>query len=283
MNLLTPFQNNPSLWLHHFPQINVDANKYSRGHAMIIGGYPVTGAARLAAQAAARAGAGLTTVAAPQIAFQIYATALTSIMVKPFASMKDFSQLLNDKRISAFLIGPGSSVTPQTRAQTLALLATNQPVVIDADAITCFTDNPPALFKAITSSCVLTPHEGEFSRIFNAEGDRLERARAASKQSGAIIILKGSQTIIAAPDGKAIINLNAPPTLATAGSGDVLSGIVLGLLAQGMDAFMAAAAAVWMHSETANIFGRGLIAEDLPDLLPSIFTRLFLSDKPARE
>ena len=238
----------------------------------------MTGAARMAGRAAARAGAGLTTIAVSEIALPIYATALTSIMVRPLAAPKDFDHLLGDRRISAFLIGPGAGVGEETRARALAMLATGRPTLLDADAITSFQDDPPALDRAIVGPCVMTPHEGEFRRLFDPTGDKLTRTRAAAHRSGAFIVLKGSDTVIAAPDGRAIINANAPPTLATAGSGDVLSGIVLGLLAQGMEPFLAAAAAVWLHGAAAAAFGPGLMAEDLPDLLPRVFRRLYGSE-----
>ena len=271
--------NDPALWLSSLPRPQADGNKYTRGHALISGGYPITGAARMAARAAARAGAGLVTVAVPVIALPIYAAALTSIMVHPLVSHGDFDGLLADTRLSAFLIGPGAGtgINDHTRCRALAMLATGKPTVLDADAITVFQDDPTSLDQSIIGPCVLTPHEGEFRRIFDTTGDRLTRAQKAAKRSGAIIILKGNETVIAAPDGRTIINRNAPPTLATAGSGDVLSGIVLGLLAQGMEPFLASASAVWMHGAAANAFGPGLIAEDLPDLLPRVLSNLYQS------
>ena len=269
------FENDPALWLAHLPRPKHGGNKYTRGHALIYGGYPMTGAARLAARAAARAGAGLTTIAVPQIALPIYAAALTSIMVTPLARPQDFELLLSDKRFSALLIGPGAGLGEATRALACAMLKTGRPTLLDADAITAFQDDPLALDRAIAGPCVLTPHEGEFARLFDPVGDKLARARAAANRCGAVIILKGSDTVIAAPDGRAIINTNAPPTLATAGSGDVLAGLTLGLLAQGMEPFLAAAAAVWLHGASAASFGPGLLAEDLPDLLPGVLRKLF--------
>ncbi len=268
------FENDPRLWLEDLPKPRSDGNKFSRGHALILGGYPVTGAARLAARAAARAGSGLTTIAVPELALPIYACCLTSIMLAPLAAAGDFANLLADRRITAFLIGPGAGVGAETRARTLAMLATQRATVIDADAITSFKDDAPALERAIKGPCVLTPHEGEFARLFDALGDKLARTRAAAARSGAVVVLKGCDTVIAAPDGRAIINANAPPSLATAGSGDVLAGIVLGLLAQGMEPLLAAAAAVWMHGAAAALFGAGLLAEDLPDLLPRVLRGL---------
>jgi NAD(P)H-hydrate epimerase len=217
----------------------------------------------------------LTTVAVPAVALSIYATDLTSIMVQALGAQNELDHLLEDRRISAFLIGPGAGVGQETRLRALAILGTGRPAVIDADAITVFQEEPTVLDHAIVGSCVLTPHDGEFSRVFDPSGDKLIRTRAAARRSGAIVVLKGCDTVIAAPVGRAIINTNVPPTLATAGSGDVLSGIILGLLAQGMDAFPAAAAAVWLHGAAGGAFGPGLIAEDLPDLLPAAFRRLY--------
>jgi NAD(P)H-hydrate epimerase len=269
------FENDPRLWSAVLPRPQDAGNKYTRGHALVAGGYPLTGAARMAARAAARAGAGLTTIAVPAVALPVYAAALTSIMVRPLAAPEDFAALLGDARISACLIGPGAGVGVETRTRVLAMLASGRPVLLDADALTAFQSDPGALWRAIQGPCVLTPHEGEFRRLFPAEGDKLARTRTAARTSGAIVLLKGSDTVIAAPDGRAIINCNAPPTLATAGAGDVLGGIVLGLLAQGMDAFLAAAAAVWLHGAAAAAFGPGLLAEDLPDLLPGVLRQLY--------
>jgi len=269
------FENDPSVWIENLPRPQNGGNKYSRGHALISGGYPMTGAARMAARAAARAGAGLTTIAVSSLALPVYAAALTSIMVQPLAVPEDFECLLDDAHYKAFLIGPGAGTGEETRSRVLAMLETGRPTVLDADALTTFADDPTTLFQAITGPCVLTPHDGEFHRLFDPSGDKLTRTRIAAHRSGAIIILKGSDTVITAPDGRSVINSNAPPTLATAGAGDVLSGIVLGLLAQGMEPFLAASAAVWLHGAAATEFGPGLIAEDLPDLLPVVFRRLY--------
>ena len=266
--------NHPGWWLNRFPWAGATGHKYSRGHALVAGGAAMTGAARLAARAAARVGAGLVTVAAPEEAFPIYAAALTGVIVAPAAGVDGFAELLADKRRNAALIGPGAGTGAETRDKALRLLAAGKSAVIDADALTVFADRPADLFGAIKSPCVLTPHEGEFARLFQLSGPKLERARRAAKASGAVVLLKGADTVIAAPDGRAAINENAPPTLATAGSGDVLAGLVLGLLAQGMPAFEAAAAAVWLHGAAATAFGPGLVAEDLVEALPAALAGL---------
>ncbi|MEO8525616.1 MAG: NAD(P)H-hydrate dehydratase [Caldimonas sp.] len=278
------FENDPLLWADALPALQPEGNKYTRGHALVWGGWPTTGAARMAARAAARVGAGLTTVAVDATgsaaALQVYAMALTSVMVSPVARPEDLDHLLADSRYTGLLIGPGAGVGADTRARVLAMLHTGRATVLDADALSAFKDEPPSLFRAIRGACVLTPHEGEFTRLFASgvepRGDKLTRARSAARTSGAVVVLKGSDTVIAAPDGRAIVNANAPPTLATAGAGDVLAGMVLGLLAQGMEPFLGAAAAVWMHGEAASGFGPGLLAEDLPDQLPSVLRRLQL-------
>jgi ADP-dependent NAD(P)H-hydrate dehydratase / NAD(P)H-hydrate epimerase len=266
--------NHPRWWLDRFPSAGAAGHKYSRGHALVAGGSVMTGAGRLAARAAARVGAGLVTVAAPEAAFPIYAAALTGVIVAPIAGFDDFKSLLADRRRNVALVGPGAGTGGETRDKALAVLAAGKGAVLDADALTVFADRPADLFAAIRGPCVLTPHEGEFARLFDTAGSKLKRARWAAEKSGAVVLLKGADTVIAAPDGRAAINENAPPTLATAGSGDVLSGLVLGLLAQGMPAFEAACAAAWLHGDAARRFGPGLVAEDLLDTLPAALAGL---------
>ena len=270
------WENGPELWAEALPRPALDGHKYGRGHALICGGYPTTGAARLAARGAARLGAGLVSVAVPEKALPVYAAALTSIMVRPLANEADLDALLADERFNALLIGPGAGIGDTTRGRVLRLLATGRPVVLDADALSCFASDRTALFGARRGALVLTPHEGEFRRLFDVQGDKLSRARAAAAASGAIVLLKGADTVIAAPDGRAAINANAPPSLATAGAGDVLAGMILGLLAQHMPDFEAACAACWIHGAAAADFGPGLIAEDLPELAPAVLRRLGL-------
>jgi NAD(P)H-hydrate epimerase len=271
------FENGPALWLDAFPWPNSESHKYARGHVLIAGGAVMTGAARLAARAAARVGAGLVTLAAPRAAWPVYAASLTGTIVVP----DEFTKLLKDERRNAMLIGPGAGIGEPTRRKSLAALATGRAVVLDADALTVFAGKTRRLAGAVEGPAVLTPHEGEFVRLFKLEGDKLSRARAAAKQSGATILLKGSDTVVASPDGRAAINGNAPPDLATAGSGDVLSGMVAGMLAQGLDPFRAANAAVWMHGEAAREFGPGLVAEDIVECLPRVLRRLKTLAQPS--
>jgi hydroxyethylthiazole kinase-like uncharacterized protein yjeF len=268
------FENGPALWLGAYPWPRSEDHKYRRGHAVIAGGPILTGAARLAARAAGRAGAGLVTLVAPESAWPVYAAALTSVIVRPLLAAGDFAALVADERVRAVLVGPGAGVAPETRALALAALGAGHATVLDADALTVFAEAPDALFAAIKGPVVLTPHDGEFARIFAATGDKLARARAAAKRSGAVIVLKGPDTVIAAPDGRAAINANAPPDLATGGTGDVLAGLVAGLLAQGLPAFNAACAACWLQGEAARQFGPGLVADDLLDTLPAVLRRL---------
>ncbi len=274
------FENDPGLWISQLPRALDAGSKHTGGHALIVGGYPMTGAARIAARAAAQAGAGLTTIAVPGIALPAYAAALTGIAVKPFAGLETFKGLLQDRSLSALMIGPGAGTGEETRSWVLAMLAAGRPTLLDADALTAFENDPPALDRAINGPCVLTPHDGEFRCLFDPSGDKLTRTRAAARRCGAVVILKGSDTVIAAPDGRTIIDANAPPTLAIAGAGDVLDGIVLGLLAQGMAPFPAAAAAVWLHGAAAGLCP-GHLAEDLPDVLPRVLRRLGIVDGSA--
>ncbi|UYO95280.1 NAD(P)H-hydrate dehydratase [Pollutimonas sp. M17] len=268
------FENAPDLWLPLFPWPSEQGHKYQRGHALVVGGRIMTGAARLAAQACARIGAGLVTVAAPASVWPIYATALTGIMVHPMRESGGLDDILADARINAVIVGPGAGISDTTRRHALQALAGKRAVVLDADAISVFGSDPQSLFDAIQGPCVLTPHEGEFNRIFSASGNKLERARHAAAHSGAVVVLKGADTVIASPDGRAIVNGNAPPQLATGGTGDVLAGLIAGLMAQGMEAFAAAAAAVWVHGEAARLFGPGLVSEDLHHKVPRVLRGL---------
>lgn len=269
------FANGPVLWRDRYPWPGSADHKYSRGHAVVVGGAIMTGAGRLAARAALRVGAGMVTVASPPEAVPIYAAESPSLLVHPVKSEGDFQDFIADLRKRAFLLGPGGGLGKETRARVLAALATGRPCVLDADALTVFEGSAAALFKAIRGPVVLTPHEGEFARLFEGGGDKLTRARRAARLSGAVLLLKGADTIIAAPDGQAALNWNAPPSLATAGSGDVLAGLVLGLLAQGMAPFEAAAAAAWLQGEVAGRIGPGLISEDLPENLPKVLSDLW--------
>jgi ADP-dependent NAD(P)H-hydrate dehydratase / NAD(P)H-hydrate epimerase len=264
----------PLWWLDGFPRPSLASHKYTRGHALVAGGGTMTGAARLAARSALRTGAGLVTLAAPEAAFPVYAASLTGVIVHPVAGPEDFQRLFADKRRNAVLIGPGAGVGAETRDKTLAILKAKKRAVLDADALTSFAKDPGTLFSAIRSPCVMTPHEGEFARLFDPAGSKPERARRAARESGAVIVLKGADTVIASPDGRAAINANAPPELATAGSGDVLAGIVLGLLAQGMEPFAAAAAAVWIHGDAARQVGLGLVSEDLVETLAPVLRKV---------
>ncbi len=268
---VTAHENAPPLWRAALPVPSLAGHKYDRGHALVIGGAETSGAARLAARGALRIGAGLVTAVVPAEALPVYQASLLAVMTAPLG---EFDLLLADPRRNALLIGPGCGVGPRTAERTQAALAANKACVLDADALTSFAAEPESLFRAIKGPVVLTPHEGEFARLFKIEGDKLGRARAAARQSGAAVILKGGDTVIAAPDGRAAINANAPANLATAGAGDVLAGFVLGLLAQGMAPFEAACAATWLHGEIARRFGPGLIAEDLSDGLPAVLRGL---------
>jgi NAD(P)H-hydrate epimerase len=282
-------ENTPALW--HVPRPRLDSHKYARGHCLVVSGPAhATGAARLAARGALRVGAGLVSVASPPDAVMVHAAHLTAVMIKPFEGAAGLSGLLSDKRLNAVVLGPGLGVGSKTHEMVVAALtsgagasaqagATKKGVVLDADAITSFQDDCEFLFRLLHDRCVLTPHAGEFERLFpgllDQSASKLDAARAAANRAGCVVLLKGADTVIAAPSGpngqqRAAINANAPPDLATAGAGDVLAGFVAGLMAQGMPAFEAAACGTWLHGDAATRFGPGLIAEDLPEMLPAV-------------
>jgi ADP-dependent NAD(P)H-hydrate dehydratase / NAD(P)H-hydrate epimerase len=280
------FENVPELWRDKFSMPRAQGHKYDRGHAVVVSGPSwSTGAARLAARGALRAGAGLVTIASPREALAVNAATNLAIMVRPVDGAAELVRFLADPRLNALAIGPGLGVGDAACELVLAALSGERAVVLDADAITSFAKSPQRLAAAVKArgerATILTPHEGEFSRYFHAldadtkVGSKLERARCAAERIGAVIVLKGPDTVVAGPDGRASIAANAPAFLATAGAGDVLTGITGGLLAQGMPAFEAASAAVWLHGEAACAFGMGLIAEDLPEQLPGVYRGLF--------
>ena len=268
------FVNAPALWSNNFPIPRPGGHKYQRGHAVVVsGGMSHTGAVRLAARGALRAGAGLVTIASPADALAVNAANSLAVMVRRIDGPADLTAWFADPRLNAIVLGPGGGIGQPMREMVLAALAGQRAVVLDADALTSFAGEPDTLFAVIktrgASPTVLTPHEGEFARLFSLASQsteipsKIERARTAAAASGATVLLKGSDTVVAEPDGRTSITENAPPWLATAGSGDVLAGFVAGLLAQGMPAFEAASAATWLHGETGNEAGPGLIAEDL--------------------
>ena len=252
---------------------------------MLSGELASTGAARLAARGALRAGAGLVTLASPRDALAVNAAALTAVMVRAIDNVIQFAELLDDKRLNSIVLGPGAGVGGRTRDFVHTALSAKRGLVLDADALTSFAEEPDRLFESIKAAdepqVVLTPHEGEFPRLFSDISNKhpgrskLERVRDAAERCGAVVLLKGPDTVVASPDGRASIASNAPPWLATAGAGDVLAGIIAGVLAQGVPAFEAACIGVWMHGEAAREAGPGLIAEDLPEVLPAVFRRLY--------
>ena len=276
------FENTPQLWRGVFPRAQVGGHKYDRGHAVVVSG-PLwsTGAARLAARAALRAGAGLVTIASPRDALAVNAAASLAVMVRPVDGASELAEFLTDRRLNTVALGPGLGVGASTCEAVLTALSGERAVVLDADAITSFAGDPARLADALRARggkpTLMTPHEGEFQRYFapldqrTKVGSKLERARLAASLVGATIVLKGPDTVVTAPDGRAAIAANAPPYLATAGAGDVLTGMAAGLLAQGMPAFEAAAAAVWFHGEAALAVGPGLISEDLPEALAKVY------------
>ncbi|WP_417846594.1 NAD(P)H-hydrate dehydratase [Thalassospira povalilytica] len=271
------WRNDPVLWRAGIHWPGLDGHKYHRGHLLAFGGAAMTGATRLVARAARRSGVGLLTVVSDPAVLPIYGADSPGVMTAPIGQIET---LLNDCRHNAFVIGPGYGVGDDTRSLVLKLLHQCRSTVLDADALTSFADDPSTLCFAVQGPTVLTPHEGEFGRLFpDIEGDKLTRARAAAKRSGATVLIKGADTVIAAPDGRAAISAIEAPWLATAGSGDVLAGIICGLMAQGMEMFDAACMGVWLHGRCGADIGPGLIAEDIPDHLPVILRELWLASR----
>ncbi len=278
------FANEPALWLADFPIPSAEGHKYKRGHTLVVSG-PMhsTGAARLAARGALRAGAGLVTVGGEKAALPVLSASLTAIMVREMSGPKGLAKLLSDERINVVVLGPGQGVGKATRDAVAVAAKARRKLVLDADALTSFAGNAAGLAKTLKSAAgaVLTPHQGEFIQLFNKHiqnienTDKLSRVLYSAQLSGAVVLLKGHDTVVGAPDGRASIAANAPPWLATAGAGDVLAGFIAGLMAQGMPAFEAASCGVWLHGECANEFGPGLIAEDLPEVLPAVLRRVF--------
>ncbi|WP_147079272.1 NAD(P)H-hydrate dehydratase [Methylobacterium haplocladii] len=281
---LAAFRNGPDLWISAFPRPGAQGHKYTRGHVLVLSGPAFkTGAARLAARAALRVGAGLVTVVAPSGAMAENATHLTAIMLRACDSPDDLDDILTDERLDTVLIGPGLGIGEATRDLVAVAASAGRKLVLDADALTSFKGQAPLLADHIAqgdSQAVLTPHEGEFARLFantdaTDEGlNKLERTRRAAAILGGVVVLKGSDTVIAAPDGRAAINDHGTPYLGTAGSGDVLGGLIAGLLAQGMPPFEAACAGVWLHGDAGLRHGPGLIAEDISELMPAVLSGL---------
>ncbi|QGY05474.1 bifunctional ADP-dependent NAD(P)H-hydrate dehydratase/NAD(P)H-hydrate epimerase [Methylobacterium mesophilicum SR1.6/6] len=274
------YRNGPDLWAREFPRLTGTSHKYTRGHALVLSGPATkTGAARLAARGALRVGAGLVTVVSPVAALPENAAHLTAIMLRPCESADDLDDMLTDERLNVVLAGPGLGTGEPTRERVAVAAAAGRGLVLDADALTSFAGQAPLLAAHLAdggAQAVLTPHAGEFARLFDgteatAEGaDKVARTRAAARLTGAVVVLKGSDTVIAAPDGRAAINDHGSPYLGTAGSGDVLGGLIAGLLAQGMEPFEAASAGVWLHGDAGLRHGPGLIAEDIPELMPAV-------------
>ena len=271
-------ENGTDLWLRQFPWPDAESHKHARGRLIVISGNAwSSGAARLAARAGLRIGSGLVTIYAGQDALAANAAHLEAVMLKPFDTDIDLERAAHTA--DAAIIGPAAGITEMTRLNVLALARTGAALVIDADAITVFRDDPDALFSVLDRDDVLTPHAGEFERLFpdllKTAPERITAARRAARKAGAVVLLKGPDTVIAAPDGRVAINTNGSPWLATAGSGDVLAGYIGGLISQGMESFEAACAGVWIHAEAAELHGPGLISEDLPGLTPAVLRRLF--------
>jgi ADP-dependent NAD(P)H-hydrate dehydratase / NAD(P)H-hydrate epimerase len=272
------FENAPALWRKKLPRPPKAAHKHRRGHTLVFGGpAPMSGAGRLAGYAALRIGSGLVTTLVPKAALAVYARHQLALMAKGYETAAEAAAAVGSKNFNALVIGPGNGVGEGTRHNVLAALKTKKAIVCDADALTSFKENPRRLFRALHRKAVLTPHAGEFARLFpdlDPPLDKIEATRLAAKRAGCIVLLKGADTVIASPKGTAVVNVHATPYLATAGAGDVLAGVIAGLMAQGMRAFEAACAGAWLQGEAALRRGPGLISEDLLKGLPGALKKV---------
>ncbi|MGN7661408.1 MAG: NAD(P)H-hydrate dehydratase [Anaplasma sp.] len=260
------FRNSPSLWRELIPIPDYKSHKYNRGYAVVCSvGMRSVGAVKLATLGALRIGAGAVAVACEDSEIALYAGSLTAVMYKTY------EEAFCDSRVTALLIGSGGDVLDQyLKEKVLAVLNLDKKCVLDAGAISVFQDDVDVLLSHISGrSVVMTPHEGEFKRIFpGLSGSVVERAKSAAEMSGAIVVLKGHDTVIAAPDARVVVNNNAPSSLATVGSGDVLAGIITGLISTGMPEFFAACCGVWIHGECGKRHAFGLIADDIIQRIP---------------
>ena len=281
------FINFPSLWLKNWPELDYDTYKYRRGHAVVFSGpQSSTGAARLAAHAAARSGAGLVTILAPEDALLVHEMHLTSIMLKKMGSDAEILDFLENRKVRSVVLGPAFGSLERAFSIVEAILSKSEifTLVLDADALTAIAKESQKIFALIKQSpvkVIMTPHEGEFQRVFSSiseskDSSRIEKARKAAGESGAVVVYKGADTIIASPDGRLAVNVNGTPFLATAGSGDVLSGIIGGLGAQQMPIFEAACAGVFLHAQCAEHFGHGMIAEDIVSAIPLVLSETIM-------
>jgi ADP-dependent NAD(P)H-hydrate dehydratase / NAD(P)H-hydrate epimerase len=278
------FVNDPELWGRRFPMPSIDGHKYTRGHVLVVAGPAFkTSAARLSAHAALRAGAGFATLAATRAALPEIASQIEAVTTWQVSGPRALYKVLGDSRVNVVVEGPAQGIGKRTRDMVRAAARRKCMLVLDADVLTSFSESPESLARILSDidSSVLTPHEGEFKRLFGRDkkimelASKIGRARAAARKMHSVVVYKGPDTVVAAPDGRAAVAANAPATLATAGAGDVLAGLIGGLLAQKMPVFEAAAAGVWIHGEAANEFGPGLISEDLADMVPAVYRRLF--------
>ncbi|MBU1271461.1 MAG: NAD(P)H-hydrate dehydratase [Alphaproteobacteria bacterium] len=272
--------NDPAIWRNFLPWPGAETHKHARGRLGVVSGRAhQTGAARLAARAGLRIGAGVVRIYCPPDAVAVIAPAIEAVMLTPFASAEALAREVEE--MDAVVVGPAAGLDEATVANIQALASSGAALVIDADGLSVFKGRSAELFALLDRDDVLTPHEGEFERLFPGllHRGRAAAAAEAAERAQAVVVLKGAETVIAAPDGRLRINRNGSPWLATAGTGDVLSGMIGGLMAQRMDSFDAACAAVWIHADAADRFGPGLIAEDLSETSPVSLRALWMADR----